>query len=262
MGALLHPVEHGMVLRERPAASPRGTLLLVHGLGESGLCFEGLFEAPALADWHLLVPDLPGYGRSPWPPEPLGLAGHADHLAAWLESRGAPPVVVVGHSLGGVIALLLTERHPARVRALVDVDGNKSAADCTFSGQVAGQPLAEFRAGGFDRLRAAVHEAGRDDPAQRGYHVSLRLADPATFHRDSRELYDLSVGETLAARLAALPQPHRYVAGGPGGASPRSLELLRAAGVPFDVVAPSGHWPFIDQPAGFLAVLRAFLDRL
>lgn len=257
-----HPPEHGMMLRERRAAAPRGTLLFVHGLGESGLCFEALLAAPALAEWHLLVPDLPGYGRSPWPAEPGGLEGHADHLALWLRARGAPPVVVVGHSMGGVVGLLLAERHPDLVRALVDVDGNKSTGDCSFSGPAARQPLEVFLGGGFTALRDTVQAAGAADPAHRGYAVSLRMACPRTFHRDSCDLVDLSAAEALAPRLAALPRPHRYIAGAPGGAAPRSLELLRAAGVPLDLVAPAGHWPFIDRPAEFLTTLTSFLRTL
>jgi pimeloyl-ACP methyl ester carboxylesterase len=267
MSTIRHAYEHGMVLRERLAEDPRGVLLLVHGLGESGLCFERLLAEPALARWHLLAPDLPGYGRSPWPAAPpAGLASHADHLAGWLRARGAPPVVVLGHSMGGVVGLLLCERHPRLVRALLDVEGNKSDGDCAFSGPAARQPLSDFLGcgggGGFDILRAAVHAAGVSDEAQRGYHVSLRLACPRTFHRDGRDLVALSRTEELAARLAALPQPHRYVAGVPGGAAARSLELLATAGVPVDRVEPAGHWPFLDRPAEFTAALLAFLDAL
>jgi len=101
-----HAVQAGMFVREvGPTASP--ALLWVHGLGESGLCFEAIARHPALGAWRHLVPDLPGYGRSAWPPEPLPLDAQADALAAWLEARGEAAVVVVGHSLGGVIGGLV-----------------------------------------------------------------------------------------------------------------------------------------------------------
>lgn len=255
-----HDVEHGMVVRERRAEDSRGTALFVHGLGESGLCFEHLLGAPALASRTLLVPDLPGYGRSPRPAAPLGLAGEADHLAAWLRARGEGPVDVVGHSMGGIVALLLAERHPDRVRSLVDVEGNKSPDDCAFSGPAARQPLSRFLASGFDELRAPIRARGVTDPVFRGYDVSLRLADPHTFHRDSVELVALSESETLADRLAALRLRHRYVAGRPDGVALRSLDLLAAAGVEVDLIEPAGHWPFLDRPEDFLAALVRFLD--
>lgn len=244
-----------------PAAAPGRVLLWIHGLGDSGLCFEGLAGAPELAGWRQLVPDLPGYGRSPWPPRTWDLAAQADHLAAWLRERGEPPAVVAGHSQGGVHALLLAERHPDRVAGVVDIDGNKSLADCVFSGAAARQTAAAFVEGGFDRLRRLVYRAGQDDPAQRGYFAGLLLCDPRLFHANSCELVALSRSERLAARLAALDAPSLYVAGVPGGASKRSLDLLAEADVAVARIEPSGHCPFLERPAEFLAVLRRFLTR-
>jgi pimeloyl-ACP methyl ester carboxylesterase len=259
-----HRCEHGMFVRDRDAASRRGTLLWIHGLGESGLCFEHLFGHPWLRTWRLLVPDLPGYGRSPWRDEPLGLEALADWLADWLRTgpaaREAAPVYVMGHSMGGVIGLLLCERHPDLVSGLVDVDGNISLGDCTFSGQVAQQTLQMFLWRGFQQLREMVFRQSLTDPAQRGYHASMSMADPRAYHRNSRELVAASEREDLARRLAALPVPTRYLAGVPDGACPRSRELLEEAGVDWHGISPAGHWPFIDQPDLFAAALAEYLQ--
>ena len=257
-----HSVEKGMFVREAPRQGERPPLLFIHGLGESGLCFEHLLSGLGPGRWphHLLIPDLPGYGRSPWPSgEPLGLVDQADLLARWLRERGTWPVVAVGHSMGGVVALLLAERHPELLAGLVDVDGNKSPGDCVFSSQAAGRPLPDFCARGFHVLQRAVHRQGRDDPAQRGYYVSMRLADPRAFHRNSRELVAMSEQRDMARRLAALPVPQLYVAGVPDGCCAESHRLLAEAGVPQVDISPSGHWPFIDQPEAFQEALRRFL---
>jgi len=267
-GAWLRGWERGMYVREFPGraaarggAVPGRVLLWLHGLGDSGLSFEHLAGAPELAGWRQLSPDLPGYGRSPWPARPWDLAAQADHLAAWLRERGEPPVVIAGHSQGGVHALLLAERHPGRVAGVVDIEGNKSLGDCTVSGAAARQPEAAFVQGGFDRLRRLVYRAGQKDAAQRGYFASLCLCDPRLFHANSRELVALSRSERLAARLAALNLPSLYIAGVPGGACSRSLELLAEAGVAVARIEPSGHCPFLDRPAEFLAALSRFLAR-
>jgi pimeloyl-ACP methyl ester carboxylesterase len=111
-------------------------------------------------------------------------------------------------------------------------------------------------------MRDAVYRAGVDDEAHRGYYASLRLCDPRVLHGHARELVELSGSERLARRLAALPQPARYLAGVPRGVVPHSLELLTEAGVPVVELTPSGHWPFIDRPDEFAAALREFLDGL
>jgi len=255
----LQTVEHGMFVRTVPGDPKLPSLVFVHGLGESGLCFEQVVRRLRLGPWTRHVVDLPGYGRSVWG-DPISLEGLADHLAGWM--RAAHPgerVIPVGHSMGGVLALLLAERHPDLIDGVVDVDGNKSLGDCTFSSQAACQPLDSFEAGGFDVLRSKVYAAGGRDMAQRGYYASLRLCDPRAFHRHSVELVELSGREDLAMRLASLAVRKVYVAGQPGGACARSMDLLREAKVPCLAIAPSGHWPFLDQPEAFAAALEAFL---
>jgi pimeloyl-ACP methyl ester carboxylesterase len=251
-------VESGMFVRSF-GRHGRG-VLWVHGLGESGLCFEAIVQHRRLAGLRHLVPDMPVYGRSTWRRRPFTLAAQADHLAAWLRERREGPVVVVGHSMGGVVATLLAEAHPAAVAAVVDVDGNASVGDCTFSGEAAALSLADFASGGMERLANRIYREGVEDPAHRGYYASIRLCDPRAYHRNSEELVELAGTEALAGRLAALEAKTLYVAGSPGGACARSLELLDEADAQTVELAPSGHWPFIDQPDGFAEELASFLD--
>ncbi len=254
-----HRLADGLFLREYGTPGPRPPLLFVHGLGESGLCFEELAAREELAERWRLVPDLPGYGRSTWPDEPLPLEAVADQLAGWIVRELRRPATVVGHSMGGVLAVLLAERAPEQVAAVVDVDGNVSLEDCVFSGRAARDSFERFESLGFSVLRRAVYQEGRESKAQRGYYASLRLADPAVFHQHSLDLLRLSRPEDMAGRLAALAQPALYIAGDPNGACPRSRELLAGSGARCAAIGPSGHWPFIDQPDAFVSALTGFL---
>ena len=147
-----HGVEQGMFLRSLPADESLGTLLYIHGLGESGLCFEGSMTHPSLGRWRSLVPDLPSYGKSAWTSEPLSVEGHAEHLEGLLRARGSEPVVVIGHSMGGVIGTLLSERAPELVRAFVNVEGNISLGDCGFSSRAARYSPGEWLDRGADEV--------------------------------------------------------------------------------------------------------------
>lgn len=255
-------IESGMFVRELGPVGAALTLLYVHGLGESGLCFERLAIHSELSAFRQLIPDLPGYGRSAWTDEPLPLAGQADLVAHWLSSRGEGPVVLVGHSMGGVLGTIFCERHPEAVRAFVNVEGNLSPEDCVFSGQAVRMDVDRFVAGGFSRMRELVYAQGADLPAHRGYYASLRLCDPRLFHRNSSELVEISSGEGMARRLAALPFPVWYVAGTPDGVCSRSHELLKQAGIIPIILQSSGHWPFIDQRDRFVSELAGILDQL
>jgi len=93
-------------------------LVLVHGLGGAASNWTEL--APLLVERHrLLVPDLPGHGRSTSLPAVSGLEPFADRVALVAEREGMLPAPVVGHSLGGMIVLRLALRRPAEVQALV-----------------------------------------------------------------------------------------------------------------------------------------------
>jgi 3-oxoadipate enol-lactonase len=93
-------------------------LLLVHGLG--GAASNWIELAPLLARRRrLLVPDLPGHaGSAPLPSAPT-LNPFADAVAAIAEHEGLLPAPVVGHSLGGIVALRLALRRPGGVTGLV-----------------------------------------------------------------------------------------------------------------------------------------------
>jgi pimeloyl-ACP methyl ester carboxylesterase len=254
--------EHGMFIREYPGESSGSCIVYLHGLGESGLCFERLVLHPRLRGRAQLVPDLPGYGRSLWPAPPQGLDELIEQLHEWLEAQGITRPILVGHSLGGVLALLFAETYPDGVAGVIDVEGNKSFEDCTFSGEAARHEEAAFAEREFARLQDLIYRAGAKDAALRGYYASLRLADPRAIHRHSRELLALSRTESLAERLRRLPVPKLFIAGVPRGISDRSLHLLAQAGVPTALIRGAGHWPFIDQPRRFLELLLDFLDEV
>lgn len=268
-----HLLRGGFYCREtRPAAAPSEApiLLWIHGLGESAYCFEEVLAEPRLGRWPQVAPDLVGYGKTPPSPGgPLSLAGHAERLAAWLgDELAGRRLVLAGHSMGGVIATELGERlgagaggPVARVAAVVDVEGNVSPDDCTFSARAAAFTAEEWLRGGRRQLLDRAWEIGAGDPSFRRYFASMSLGDPATYHRNAVELVAVSAEETLAARLAALGVPAIYLLG-ERSTGERSRALLDAAGISWRAIAAAGHWPFLDRHDDFVTELLAFLDGL
>ena len=230
------------------------TLLWIHGLGESGLCFERLLRDPRLARFHHVCPDLSGYGRSPWPEQPLSLQEHGQSALGVVRAVVGDdrPVTLIGHSMGGVIGQMVCEQNPERVTTFVNVEGNLSLGDCGYSSRAQPFSLEQFEHHGYDQVGTQIEDAGVSDPAHRSYAASYRLCRPAAFHRNATELVDLSRTETLAARFARLPHPKAFAQGRPDGAPPRSTELLVSEGIAARIFEPAGHWPFIDQPDAFL----------
>lgn len=104
-----------------PVGEPVGTVLAVHGITASHRAWPLL--AGALPDVRVVAPDLRGRGRSNGLPGPYGMPAHAEDMVAVLDALGVGTAVVVGHSMGGFVGVVLADRHPERVAGLVLVDG-------------------------------------------------------------------------------------------------------------------------------------------
>lgn len=93
------------------------TLLLLHGLTNSGQTYREVLERLGGQDLHIINADLRGHGRSPWA-DSYRASGYAADVVALLDTVGADSVTVVGHSLGGLVASTVAGTHPQRVEAL------------------------------------------------------------------------------------------------------------------------------------------------
>ena len=97
------------------------TVLAIHGITANHLAW-GLI-AEALPDLRIVAPDLRGRGRSSGLPGPYGFDQHADDLARLIDQLGIGPVPVVGHSMGGFVAVATAHRHPELISGVLLLDG-------------------------------------------------------------------------------------------------------------------------------------------
>jgi len=249
MGAALHYEEIGV-------GPP--TLLLVHGLGVNGAAWQGVVEL--LADWpgRILVPDLRGHGASPHCRH-YGIGEHAADLAELIE-RGEP-VRIVGHSLGGAVAIVLASGMFGVAVEHVLAFGVKqswSADEVEKAEKFAAAPVRWFddRDAAAERFLRVSGLAGLVDPGAAvvargivGVGGRYRLAaDPRTV---------LSGRMAMAAMMAASRAPIG-LARGSGDPLVGRDELLPYDPLAFDIAA-CGHNPHVEAPA---VMARLILDGL
>jgi pimeloyl-ACP methyl ester carboxylesterase len=97
-------------------------IVAAHGVTANHKCWAPL--AAALGGHAtLLAPDLRGRGASASLPGPYGMDAHAADVVALLDHVAAPSAIVVGHSMGGFVAVAIAARHSQRCERLVLVDG-------------------------------------------------------------------------------------------------------------------------------------------
>ena len=104
--------------RREGAAPAKPTLVFLHGIGGRASSWAAIQQACAQAGYASVAWDMPGYGDSPMI-EPCTFDDLADALAALMDAQGLQQAVLVGHSLGGMVALQMWARHPERVAGLV-----------------------------------------------------------------------------------------------------------------------------------------------
>lgn len=104
----------------------RKPMLAIHGVTSSHLAWQ--WFADELPDYTIYAVDLRGRGDSRDVGGPYGMSVHADDMDAVLEHLRIEKATVIGHSMGGFVALAMLHRHPHRFERLVLVDGGPPLA--------------------------------------------------------------------------------------------------------------------------------------
>jgi pimeloyl-ACP methyl ester carboxylesterase len=244
-----HPSQPGrvMVFEGGPKDSPYPPLVLVHGLGQGSRDFRPVFAALA-RERRVVSFDLPGFGISArggaYTPERY--AALLDHI---VEDTGKDQVDLLGHSLGGAVALLYAGGHPSRVRRLVLVD----VAGILHREAFVGDQLEHMGASGGVMEEAAAESLRGFASAMRAFEpdpeplIRFRMLDGTPEKAAALALIQFNFGWTFAAVTAPtliLWGEHDTTA------ARRSADILRdrIAGSRLVILPGVGHVPMVDAP--------------
>jgi len=182
-----------------PAFSALGhgpTVLFLHGIGGGHRAFAPQLETLAGAGYRAVAWDMPGYGRSA-PIEPYTFKGLAQSCVDLIDALRCDSVVLVGHSLGGMVAQEVTARRPDKVRRLV-LAGTSAA----FGQRADGQPAPGW-AERFVAERTAPLDAGQS-MAQLAQTLVPRMAGPGALPEGLRLAEHCMAGVPAATYRRAL----------------------------------------------------------
>lgn len=254
------------IVSARPLAPPPATpyaafgrgrpIALLHGLGSRRE--DWLPVARILARHHrVTLVDLPGHGEADMP-EPFSLARATVSLDRSLADLPDGPVVLVGHSLGGLIAAREAIDHPERIRALVLVE---TALRPQLPDSLRGEWLARLERDYPTVLHDAYLDFGRDSLQgewlyrrvvtlePRMVQRWIRLAWTADLSRDAERL-TVPVLAVLAERSWGTDERWQEVASALGLDAVPRLRPERITG--------SGHFVMLDRPRELAALIDAF----
>ena len=237
------------------------SFVFVHGLGASRNSFEQCFDMEAFKDYTLAAVDLPGCGESSaWGDFSYSMKDQADILLRWISDLALDQIILVGHSMGGVICLYLAEALGKQVRAFFNLEGNISRQDCTFSAKIASSDWTDFENRGLEEFKSAVQGLLQEtqSPGLKNYYRNISRAHPRAIHLSSVSLVRESCEGNLDQRFLALPLQKWYVFG-ERSTSLTTKSFLDQHNIPYFVVPESGHFMMDDQPE---LLYRMLLDAL
>jgi pimeloyl-ACP methyl ester carboxylesterase len=234
-------------------------ILFLHGFGSSKEDLADLTIQPSLKHHGFLAYDAPGCGQSA-----------SDNVSATdisLLVATAEAVLthfkitkfhLIGHSMGGLTALLLANRHPESVLSFVDIKGHLAPEDCFLSRQIFMFPADDdeaFMEAFIERTRTSGSFANAM------YANTLRArVRPGAIRPIFESMVQLTDHGDLMNKFLALPCPRMFMFGEEmRGLS--YLPLLKKEGVELADIVNSGHFPMYSNPVEMYRRIAIFLDR-
>lgn len=241
-------------------------LVFLHGIGGGHAAWDR--QVPFFEDqgYRTLAWDAPGYGDSPLV-TPYSFENVAHALGAAIDRLNAGPVVLVGHSMGGMIAQEAYAHFPEKIRALAltftssafagsSSDFTRQFIDARIKPLDLGSSMREIA----ERLMPTMH-GGSFDPE--GLMLAGRVM--ATVPPDTyRQAVAMLTTFDRRARLAGISVPTLVLAGGDDMVAPPGVMERMASKIPgadYVCLPGCGHLGPMDQPAAFNTALLAFLRR-
>ena len=220
-------------------------VVLVHGWMCDHADMLGLARDLAV-DHEGHVVDLRGHGSSNQPDSGFGLDDFADDLVAVIDRLELAPALIVGHSMGGAVALVLAVRAPALVSRVVLVDAPWAVTPPAIETVESAAQLwgAEFEVR-RERLRSARRDVLGVEP------------DPGPTQAVAAESFQSLMDWDGPAALATCTRPVAAILS--DGNWPKvESDLPRFPAVHVVRIPNTGHWIQVEQPAAVAAAIRAF----
>ena len=272
-------VVHGHRVNYNEAGADSGgpVVVLIHGIASRAFQWHGVM-AELGETCHVIAADLLGHGESAKPRGDYSLGAHACGLRDLLAALGHDRVSLVGHSLGGGIAMQFAYQFPERVERLALIDSGGLGPEVSAWLRAASLPGSELvlpvitssyvRRTGAALGRALAKARVTVPPSLAEVMVSFAsLSDPATrsaFIHTARSVLDVA-GQRVDARdrlYLAADLPLLVVWGGRDAIIPLAHGTSLAAKVPsarLEVFARSGHFPHLSEPARLARVVADFV---
>ncbi|MCK0171131.1 alpha/beta hydrolase [Aliiroseovarius sp. S1123] len=226
------------------SAGQGATILFIHGVGLRAEAWGAQLDALS-PHYRVVAVDMPGHGGSALPSGKLGLVDYTDAIATGIDG----PVMVVGHSMGAMIALDMAIRYPEKVRGVV-------ALNAIFRRRPDAAEAVQARAASLDGVSMADPHGtlerwfGTDaSPERDACHGWLTEVNPAAY-KSAYTIFAHQDGPDTDA-LTTLPRPALFMTGADEPNSTPAMSQAMAA------LAPQGRAQIAESAAHMMPMTHA-----
>jgi 3-oxoadipate enol-lactonase len=251
-------------------------LLLVHGFTGGRVDFADHLEALAEAGWWVVAPDLRGHGDS-WHPEDesdYSFEHFAGDMWSLVDALGWERLVLLGHSMGGMIAQVAATKRPEALDGLVLMDTTHGPLEIDRDMAMLGAQI--VRDGGMAAVKEALDAMEGDGPLGTPANERLLAERPGyrelgdqKFLGSSPAMYASMLGQMIdqvdrLQHLADVSVPTLVMVGEQDTPFLGPSEAMAAAvpGARFEVIADAGHSPQFENADAWRSVMLDFLAGL
>ncbi|MCI0491224.1 MAG: alpha/beta hydrolase [Blastocatellia bacterium] len=236
------------------------TIAYLHGLGSTKYDFFGAVNQERFNDFTLVAFDLPGCGNSSYFDQvTLEIDDLVEITHKTFSSLGLDGLSLIGHSMGGMIALLYARNYPEEVKRFVNVEGNLAPEDCgVLSRRTAQLTWQEFVEQDFMKTLQAEF-ASLPYTGARVFADTFRkaVADQA-FHSYCVSIVEHSDSGKLMPIFKQLRLPRLFIYG-EANKHLSYISELGNSGITVVEVPGSHHWPHRDSPEFYFKAIHEFI---
>lgn len=245
-------------------------VVLLHGPGQYAA--KWFVNLPALVrDYHVIAPDLPGHGETVLTDGAVTAGQVLEWLDDFIDSTCDTPPVIVGHVIGGAIAMRYAATHADRIRQLILVDtlglapfqpepefAHALMSFVTQPGEATHDALWEGCAYDLGKLRTKL---GARWEAMKTYNIDRALV-PELQQQQQALMQEFGFAPVAQAELAAIRTPTHVIWGRHDRATPLAVAQSAAQryGWTLAIIEGANDDPAIEQPEAFAKVLRQVIS--
>jgi pimeloyl-ACP methyl ester carboxylesterase len=234
------------------------TVVFVHGLGGARMQWMPTVRK-LITDHHVVLVDLPGHGESPMP-DAFSFAACAAALDQVLAKQQGDSTVVVGHGLGGAIALMEAGAHPGRMRGLIMIDATLKPPMPVPDAQK--KAFLVFMDANFDDfLRKVYMGMGRDSAEGVALYSRAALVPQPQMKTYFHALFDLdasAVTKNLKTPALFIGSSRTWADSASWAAVGKQRGFDNPGAIRARRVANSGAQMYADQPDTLANIIRQF----